>query len=54
MHAEFLWVNMMEKVHLTDMGVNGKTVLRYIPNELDERKWTSLTWRRIGKSDTLL
>jgi hypothetical protein len=44
----------MEGVHLTDIGVDGKSILRYVPNELDERTWTGLTWRRIVKSDRIL
>ena len=54
MHAEFLWVNLMERARLTDIGLEGKTVLRNNPNELDERNWTYSTWRRKGKSDRLL
>jgi hypothetical protein len=54
MHVEFLWANLMEGAHLTDMGVDGKAILRYLPNVLDERTWTGLTWRRIGKSGRML
>jgi len=54
MLAEFLWVNLMERANLTDIGVDGKTLLRNMPNEFDEMKWTSLAWRRKVKIDTLL
>jgi len=54
MHAEFLWINLMERANLTDKGVDGKTLLRNMSSELDERKWISLAWRRKRKSDTLL
>jgi hypothetical protein len=44
----------MERAHLPDIGLDGKTVLSSIPIELDERNWTYSTWRRKGKSDRLL
>jgi hypothetical protein len=28
MHIAFLWANQMEVVHLTDIGVDGKSILR--------------------------
>jgi len=46
MRAEFLWVNLVERANLTGIGVDGKTLLRNMPNDLDEMKWIGLAWRR--------
>jgi hypothetical protein len=33
----------MRRDNLVDTSMDGRTILRYIPNELDESNWVGLT-----------
>ena len=35
MHTEFQWGNLREGEHLEDLGVDGRTMLKWIFNSLD-------------------
>ena len=51
MHRGFIWRNLKESEHFTDLGVEARTILKWILKKGGERVWTGLIWLRIGKSD---
>jgi hypothetical protein len=44
----FLWGNLKERVHLGDLGVDGRIILRLIFRNLDVGLRTGSSWLRIG------
>jgi hypothetical protein len=42
MHAVFWWENLKKRVHLNDLGVHGRVILKWILMKLDERMWAGL------------
>jgi hypothetical protein len=40
MHIEFWWGNLRERDHLEDLGIDGRTILKWTFQEWDERTWT--------------
>ena len=44
MHTGFWW----EGDHLRDLGVDGRTILKWIFKKFYEGAWTGLIWLRIG------
>jgi hypothetical protein len=51
MHRRFIWRNLKENKRFTDLGVEARTILKWILKKEGERVWTGLIWLRIGKSD---
>jgi len=47
-YAGFWWVNLRERNHLGDAGVDGRKMLRWILRNLDVEVWTGSSWLRIG------
>ena len=47
-YTEFWWGNLTKRVHLKDLGVHGKIILKWILREWDVRAWTGSNWLRIG------
>jgi hypothetical protein len=48
------WTNLIEKDHLEDISIDGKTIRKLILNELSERAWTRWSWLRTGTGGGLL
>ena len=46
-YTEFWWGNLRERDRLEDLGVDGKTILRWIFRKWDVRVWTASNWLRI-------
>jgi hypothetical protein len=46
--TEFLWVNLRERHHWGDPGVDGSMILRRIIMMWDVGVWTGLSWLRIA------
>jgi hypothetical protein len=44
----FWWVNLRERDHWRDPGVDGRIILRPIFRKWDVGLWTRLSWHRIG------
>ena len=42
MHAGLWWENLKKRVHLKDLGVHGRVILKWILMKLDERMWSGL------------
>jgi len=51
MHRGFVWRNLKENEHFTDLDVEARTILKWILKKEGERVWTGLIWLRIGKRD---
>ena len=51
MYTGFWWVNVSERDHLEDPGVDGRIILGLICRKGDVGAWTGLIWRRIGTGD---
>jgi len=51
MHKGFIWRNLKESEHFTDLGVEARTILKWMLMKEGERVWTGLIWLRIGKSE---
>jgi hypothetical protein len=43
----FWWVNLKERDHWEDTGVDGRIILRRIFGKWDKGVWTGLSWLRI-------
>jgi hypothetical protein len=48
-YTGFLWVNLRERDHWGDPGVDGRIILRWIFRKWDVGVWTGLSWLRIEK-----
>jgi hypothetical protein len=53
-YTGFWWRNLGERVHLEDVGVDGRIILRSIFRKRNVEAWTGLIWFRIGTGDRLL
>jgi hypothetical protein len=53
-HTELKWVNLRERDHLKDSGVDGRIVLKSIFERLDEEAHTGSIWLRVGTGGGLL
>ena len=49
MHIGFWWEDLMERVHLEDLGVYGMKLLKCILKKCDGEGCTVLYWLRIGR-----
>jgi hypothetical protein len=47
-HTGLQWGNMREGNHLEDPGLDGRIILKWIFERLDERAWTGSIWPRKG------
>jgi len=47
-YTGFWWGNVREGVHLEDLSLDGKKVLRQIFRKWDVGAWTGSIWLRIG------
>jgi hypothetical protein len=54
MHTKFWWKNLMERVHLEDLGVDVRILLKHIFKKWDWEEWTGLIWLMIGTVNGLL
>jgi len=50
----FRWGDLRELVHLEDLDVDGKLILKWIFKQLDGKEWVGLFWFRIETGGGLL
>ena len=43
MHIRFWWGDLRERVHLEDLGLDGRTILKCIRKKWDGKVWTGFT-----------
>ena len=53
MDIGFMWANLRERVHLEDLGVDGRITLELTLKTSVGRAWTELIWVRKGSSGGL-
>jgi hypothetical protein len=46
-HTGLWWVKLKERVHLEDLDVGGRIILKWISKRWDGETWTGLSWLRI-------
>jgi hypothetical protein len=47
-HGKLREINLKERDHLKEQGVDGRIILRWIFRKWDVRAWTRSSWLRIG------
>jgi len=47
-YTEFRWGNLRKRIHLGDLGVDERILLKWIFRKLDVEVWTGSSWLRIG------
>jgi hypothetical protein len=47
-YTEFWWGNLRERVHLGDLGVDERILVKWIFRKLDVGVWTGSSWLRKG------
>jgi hypothetical protein len=45
-HRRFWWVDLMERNHFEDLGIEGRIILKWILKKCDGEAWTGLLWPR--------
>jgi hypothetical protein len=50
-YTGFWWVNLRERNHLEELGVDGRIILLWIFRKLDVGAWSGSNWLRIGTGD---
>lgn len=50
MHKDFWWANLKERYYLEDLGVDGRTLLKWTLKNKDRLAWTVLIWLMVGTS----
>jgi hypothetical protein len=48
LHNWLWWGDLREKVHLEDLGVNGRMMVKWIFKKRDGKAWNGLIWPKIG------
>jgi len=48
LHTGFWWEDMRERDRVEDLGVDGRSILRWVLTKWDWESWTRLIWLRIG------
>ena len=51
MYTGFCWVNLGERDHWGDPGVDGRIILKWISRRWDVGVWTGSIWPSIGTGD---
>jgi hypothetical protein len=49
-HTEFWWRNVKERDCFGELGVDGRSVLKWVINKLEGRLWTGLIRLKLGTS----
>jgi hypothetical protein len=50
-YTGFWWGTLRERVHLEDLDLDGRIILRWIFGKWDVGSWTGLSWSRIGTGE---
>jgi hypothetical protein len=53
-HTGFWWGDFSERAYLENLGLHGRTILKWIFKKWDRKAWTGLIWLNIGTSGGLL
>jgi hypothetical protein len=48
LHTGFWWGDLRERDHSEELGIDGRTILKWIFKRWDGESWTGLIWLRIG------
>ena len=53
-HTGFWWVDLKERQHLKDLGINGRVILKWVLKKCDAEAWIGLIWPWIWTGEGIL